>query len=32
VLEVPYNYTVEHGIAVGDRVEIDGEWGPSDES
>ncbi|MFD1597809.1 DUF192 domain-containing protein [Halobellus rarus] len=29
VLEVPYNYTVEHGIEAGDRVEIAGEWGPS---
>ena len=32
VLEVPYNYTVDHGIEVGDRVEIAGEWGPSGES
>ncbi|QCC48528.1 DUF192 domain-containing protein [Halobellus limi] len=28
VLEVPYNYTDDHGIEVGDRVRIDGEWGP----
>ena len=27
VLEVPYNYTVERGIEVGDRLRIDGEWG-----
>ena len=26
VLEVPYNYTVERGIEVGDRLRIDGEW------
>lgn len=29
VLEVPYNYTAERGVAVGDRVRIAGEWGPS---
>ncbi|WP_144902177.1 DUF192 domain-containing protein [Halobellus captivus] len=28
VLEVPYNYTVERGVEVGDRVRADGEWGP----
>ncbi|MFB6294027.1 MAG: DUF192 domain-containing protein [Halonotius sp.] len=26
VLELPYNYTVENGIAVGDRVEIPAEY------
>ena len=26
VLEVPYNYTSERGVDVGDRVRIDGEW------
>jgi uncharacterized membrane protein (UPF0127 family) len=29
VLEVPYNYTAERGVAVGDRVRIAGEWGPT---
>ena len=28
VLEVPYNYTVERGIDVGDRIEVAGRWGP----
>ncbi|MFB6090874.1 MAG: DUF192 domain-containing protein [Halobellus sp.] len=32
VLEVPYNYTVDHGIEAGDRVEIAGRWGPNDGS
>lgn len=27
VLEVPYNYTVEHGIEAGDYVEVVGRWG-----
>ena len=27
VLEVPYEYTTEHGLEVGDRVRIAGEWG-----
>jgi uncharacterized membrane protein (UPF0127 family) len=29
VLEVPYGYTNETGIEVGDSVRIAGEWGPS---
>ncbi|RLM59733.1 DUF192 domain-containing protein [Halobellus sp. Atlit-31R] len=28
VLEVPYNYTVRHGIEPGDQVRIAGRWGP----
>jgi len=30
VLEVPYNYTVDHGIDAGDRVAVAGRWGPED--
>ncbi|WP_049986595.1 DUF192 domain-containing protein [Halobellus rufus] len=29
VLEVPYNYTSERGVEIGDRIRIDGEWGPA---
>ncbi|MFA1610242.1 DUF192 domain-containing protein [Halobellus rubicundus] len=32
VLEVPYNYTVDRGIEIGDRVEIAGRWGPDEEA
>jgi uncharacterized membrane protein (UPF0127 family) len=31
VLEVPYEYTDDHNITVGDRVRIKGEWGPSSD-
>mgnify|MGYP002338704089 FL=1 len=31
VLEVPYNYTREHGIEPGDRIRVAGRWGPADE-
>ncbi|MFB6092359.1 MAG: DUF192 domain-containing protein [Haloquadratum sp.] len=31
VLEVPFDYTDDHGIEVGDRVLIRGRWGPDAE-
>jgi uncharacterized membrane protein (UPF0127 family) len=32
ILEVPYGYTDEHGIEVGDRLRIPEPWGPVGES